>query len=53
METINYVTFGHWLNYYYKAWIQKNPTKILGKFEKYRTKQYPFIGNFVQIKPKN
>jgi len=42
METINYVTFGHWLNYYYKAWIQKNPTKILGEFEKYRTKQYPF-----------
>lgn len=42
METVNYVTFGQWLSYYYKAWAQKKPIKILAEFEKYRTKQYPF-----------
>ena len=42
METINYIAFGYWLSYYYKAWTQKNPTKILAEFEKYRKKQYPF-----------
>ncbi|PKB97736.1 hypothetical protein RhiirA5_432574, partial [Rhizophagus irregularis] len=29
LETINFVTIGIWLDYYYKAWTSEKPTKLL------------------------
>jgi hypothetical protein len=29
LETVNFVAVGIWLEYYYKAWSSKKPTKLL------------------------
>ncbi|PKB98587.1 hypothetical protein RhiirA5_464210 [Rhizophagus irregularis] len=42
LETINFVTMGTWLDYYYKAWTSEKPTKLLAQFESYRVKKPPF-----------
>ena len=42
LESINFVTMGNWLSYYYKAWSLNKPTKLLAQFESYRVKKPPF-----------
>jgi hAT family C-terminal dimerisation region len=42
LESVNFVTMGHWLSYYYKAWSSSKPTKLLAEFESYRAKKQPF-----------
>ncbi|PKK56557.1 hypothetical protein RhiirC2_858564, partial [Rhizophagus irregularis] len=43
-QTINFVTMGTWLDYYYKAWTSEKPTKLLAQFESYRVKK-PLFNN--------
>ncbi|CAG8678708.1 8393_t:CDS:2, partial [Acaulospora morrowiae] len=39
---INYLEFGKWLIYYYRAWSGKEPTCILCEFDDFRLEKYPF-----------
>jgi len=39
---INYVIFGQWLGYYYRAWSGKEPKCILKEFDDFCLEIYPF-----------
>ena len=42
VENLTFTTLGRYLTYYYKAWFQKRPTRLLLDFEDYRQKIEPF-----------
>ena len=42
---INYITFGKWLTYYYKAWFKKESICILRELDNFRLEKYPFDNN--------
>ena len=42
LANINYVTFGLWLGYYYRAWSGKESKCILKEFDDFRLEVYPF-----------
>ncbi|GBC06178.1 hypothetical protein RclHR1_06670018 [Rhizophagus clarus] len=42
IENLLFTTLGRYLTYYYKAWFQKRPTRLLLDFENYRQKNEPF-----------
>ena len=42
IENLSFTTLGRYLTYYYKAWFQKRPTRLLLDFEDYRQKVEPF-----------
>ena len=39
---LSFTSLGRYLTYYYKAWFQKRPTRLLLDFENYRQKIEPF-----------
>jgi hypothetical protein len=39
---LTFTTLGRYLTYYYKAWFEKRPTRLLLDFEDYRQKIEPF-----------
>jgi hypothetical protein len=45
ISKINYLEFGKWLMYYYKAWSGKEPKCILREFDDFRIEKYPFDMN--------
>ncbi|GBC04385.1 hypothetical protein RclHR1_05650013 [Rhizophagus clarus] len=42
IENLTFITLGRYLTYYYKAWFQKRPTRLLLDFEDYCQKIEPF-----------
>ncbi len=42
IENLSFTTLGCYLTYYYKAWFQKRPTRLLLDFKDYRQKIQPF-----------
>jgi hypothetical protein len=42
IPNVNYLAFGKWLMYYYRAWSGKEPKCILREFDDFRLAKFPF-----------